>query len=222
MLGLTATGLILYRVGWEVLIILLIASLACVILIQNRSLALRLLSFGERLPVVSRIAHLIRAFYESAYTLLQWRSLLLAIANGVVSWTGECAALYFVYVGLGMQGNLDLFLKSTFILAASSLIGSATGIPGGLGSADGSMLGLSRLLVSSSAPLGGAATLLIRLCTLWFGLLLGVIALLTYRFMERDKHWGEWQQKNETIPIEEVSESPLLAEQATVSRRENG
>jgi uncharacterized protein (TIRG00374 family) len=222
MLGLTATGLILYHVGWEILLILLVASLACVILIQNRSLALGLLSFGERLPVVSRIAHLIRAFYESAYTLLRWRSLLLAIANGVVSWAGECAALYFVYVGLGMEGNLDLFLKSTFILAASSLIGSATGIPGGLGSADGSMLGLSRLLVSPSAALGGAATLLIRLCTLWFGLLLGVIALLIYRFIERDKHWGEWQQKNDTMPFGQMSESPLLAEQATVSRRENG
>jgi glycosyltransferase 2 family protein len=36
------------------------------------------------------------------------------------------------------------------------------------------------LLVSTSATLGAAATLLIRFCTLWFGLGLGVIALLVF------------------------------------------
>src|SRR5947209_14405554 len=130
---------------------------------------------------MARIARPVRAFYESSYTLLQWRPLLLAVSIGFISWSGECAALYFVFTGLGIADNLDLFIKATFILSVSSLIGSASGLPGGLGTADGSMLGLTRLLVTTSATLGGAATLLIRLCTLWFGLGLGVIALLIVR-----------------------------------------
>jgi len=186
MLGLATSGLVLYGFfSWGVLLALVIAGVAGIILVQNRRLALALLVFCERLPVVSRIAHSIRAFYESAYTLLQWRPLLLAIAMGFVSWAGECAALYFVYTGLGIAGNADLFLKATFILAMSSLVGSATGLPGGLGSADGSILALSRFLISSSNALGGAATLLIRLCTLWFGLLIGAVALVVYRFAHR-------------------------------------
>ncbi len=68
-----------------------------------------------------------------------------------------------------------------FILAVSSLIGSASGLPGGLGTADGSMLGLTHLLITSSKAIAGAATLLIRLCTLWFGLGIGVIALVLFR-----------------------------------------
>ena len=68
-----------------------------------------------------------------------------------------------------------------FILAISSLVGSASGLPGGLGTADGSMLGLTHLLITSSKAIAGAATLLIRLCTLWFGLGLGVIALVLFR-----------------------------------------
>jgi hypothetical protein len=47
------------------------------------------------------------------------------------------------------------------------------------------MLGLTLLLTKTSAALGGAATLLIRLCTLWFGLGLGVIVLCIYRLQEQ-------------------------------------
>src|SRR5256886_16154680 len=130
---------------------------------------------------MARIARPVRAFYESSYTLLQWRPLLLAVSIGVISWSGECVALYFVFLGLGITPGPDLLLKSIFILSVSSLIGSASGLPGGLGTADGSMLGLTRLLITTSATVGGAATLLIRLCTLWFGLGLGVISVLIFR-----------------------------------------
>jgi uncharacterized membrane protein YbhN (UPF0104 family) len=168
--------------------------------VQYRPLALAALGYGERLPSMARIAHLVRAFYESAYTLLQWKPLLLGILIGLISWSGECGALYFVYVGLGMGPGLDLFIKAMFILAVSSLVGSASGLPGGLGTADGSMLALTRLLISPSATLGGSATLLIRLCTLWFGLGLGVTALLIFRSTQHIRLWeqGErWEEQTD-------------------------
>src|SRR5437764_5753296 len=215
MLLLASTGLVLYRFGWEVLLVLLVVGLTGIMVIQNRRLSLAILSFGERLPVLARIAHLMRTFYESSYTLLQWRPLLLAVSIGFISWSGECAALYFVFIGLGIAPGPDLFIKSTFILSVSSLIGSASGLPGGLGTADGSMLGLIGLLVTTSATLAGAATLLIRLCTLWFGLGLGVIALLIFRSVsppgflsqhtdfstEREDGWEEQKQDtNSALP----------------------
>src|SRR5260370_10281567 len=136
MIALAMTGLVLYRFGWELLVALLACVLAGVLVIQNRRLSLGLLSFGERIPVVSRIAHLIRTFYESSYTLLQWRPLLLGITFCTISWIGEGGALYFVFAGLGLGFGLDVFIKATFILAVSSLIGSVSGLPGGLGTAD--------------------------------------------------------------------------------------
>ena len=181
MVILASLGLVLYRFGWGLLLLLLVVVLSGILLIQNRRLSLKLLGYGERVPFLTRMSHLIRAFYESAYTLLQWRPLLIAVSIGVISWSGECAALYLVFIGLGIPPNLSLFISATFILAVSSLIGSLSGLPGGLGTADGSMLGLTRLLVSSSATIAGAATLLIRFCTLWFGLGLGVMALLVFR-----------------------------------------
>ncbi len=181
MILLAGAGLVLYRFGLELLAALFVGVLVGVLIIQNRRLSMALLGFGERLPVISRVAHLIRAFYESAYTLLQWRPFLLGIAIGLISWLGECGALYLVFAGLGLAFGPDLFIKSMFIMAVSSMIGSASGLPGGLGTADGSMLGLTRLLLTPSATIGGAATLLIRLCTLWFGLVIGVLALLLYQ-----------------------------------------
>jgi uncharacterized protein (TIRG00374 family) len=180
MLVLASVGLALYHFGWEILLALLFLGLAGILFVQNRRLVLALLGWGERLPVLPRFVHLIRAFYESTYALLQWRPLLLAILIGLVSWSGECGALYFVFTGLGVAPGVGLFIKATFILAFASLVGSASGLPGGLGAAEGSVLGLTLLLVSTSAALGAAATLLIRFCTLWFGLGLGVIALLVF------------------------------------------
>jgi len=185
MLGLAATGLVLYRFGWQILLLLLVLGIMGISLVQNRTLALSCLNMLERLPKLMRVTTAIRAFYESSYVLLQWRPLLLAIGIGVISWSGECVALYFVYTGLGIAASFDLFIKSVFILGVSSLIGSASGLPGGLGTADGSMIGLTRVLISPSATVGGAATLLIRLCTLWFGLALGVVALLAFRAVQR-------------------------------------
>lgn len=181
MIGLALTGLILYRSGWEVLLTVFFLGLAAVLLIQNRQLSLALLGIGERMPAISRIVHLARTFYESSYSLFQWRPLLLAILIGLISWSGECGALFFVYAGLGITMSVDLLIKSMFILAVSSLVGSVSGLPGGLGTADGSMLGLTHLLITSSKAIAGAATLLIRLCTLWFGLGIGVIALILFR-----------------------------------------
>ncbi len=213
MLVLAATGLALYRFSWAILLVLLALGLGGILLIQNRPLSLAVLSVGERLPLMARFAHLVRDFYESSYTLLQWRPLLLAVCIGVISWSGECVALYFVFLGLGITPGPDLLLKSIFILSVSSLIGSASGLPGGLGTADGSMLGLTRLLVTTSATIGGAATLLIRLCTLWFGLGVGVIALLLFRLTQHNsiplRQEDAWGQKH--LPGEHETLSTLPA-----------
>ncbi|GCE48887.1 uncharacterized protein (TIRG00374 family) [Thermosporothrix hazakensis] len=181
MLLLAGVGLMQYRFGWQILLILFIGGLGGIIIIQNRKLSLALLRHGERIPLVSPIVHWLRDFYESAFLLLRWQPLCLAVLLGVISWTGECLALYFVYLGSGVSTGGDLLLKSIFILAVSSLVGSASTLPGGLGTTDGSIVGLTQFLVTASATIAGAATILIRFCTLWFGLFLGVIALILYR-----------------------------------------
>ena len=209
MLALATTGLILYRFGWQILLLLFVLGILGIALVQNRTLVLACLSKLEGVPKLTRIMLAIRAFYESSYTLLQWRPLLLAIGIGIISWSGECVALYFVYAGLGITAGIDLFIKAVFILAVSSLVGSASGLPGGLGTADGSMIGLTRVLISPSATVGGAATLLIRLCTLWFGLAIGVAAVLGFRAVQRVEVPREGVVEDDRMGNEQIQENQL-------------
>jgi uncharacterized membrane protein YbhN (UPF0104 family) len=92
-------------------------------------------------------------------------------------------AFFLVLVGLGLPADATLLLQATFILAMATLVGSISMLPGGLGAADASVAGLLLLLVQAapmSQPVAVAATLLIRFGTLWFGVLLGVAALLLF------------------------------------------
>ena len=101
MLILASAGLLLYRHGWQALLLIALAAVVAVAVVQSRPLSLRILTALEGVPVLAPRAHHLRAFYESAYVLLGWRPLLVALAIGVVSWSGECVAFFLILAGLG-------------------------------------------------------------------------------------------------------------------------
>lgn len=174
-------GLLIYGYGWEVLLVVLVGNMLVVVISQHRPLAMRILSFGERLPLVARRINHLHAFYESSYQLLRLKNLLWAVAIGFVSWSGECVAFYYVLVGLGQEQSPMLLIQAAFVLAASSLVGAVSMLPGGLAAAEGSITGLLLLLgVTAEPSTAAAATLLIRFCTLWFGVAVGTVALTVF------------------------------------------
>src|SRR5258708_7679298 len=105
MLLLATSGLISFQFG--VLALLGVAALACgaVAVIQARPLVhLVLRFFKARLshrPRASRAVGIVETIYDSARELLTWPRLVLAVGTGVVSWGGECVALYVILLGLG-------------------------------------------------------------------------------------------------------------------------
>ncbi|MHB1416770.1 MAG: lysylphosphatidylglycerol synthase transmembrane domain-containing protein [Chloroflexota bacterium] len=181
MLLLASVGLLAYGYGWQVLLVISVAAAAVVFLTQHRPLAKRAYGVAQGLPLLKeRLGH-VRAFYESSHQLLKIRNLVLAVSLGLVSWFGECVAFYLVLVGLGITPSPTLLLQATFILATATLVGSVSMLPGGLAAAEGSIAAL--LLVLAVVPGPGpaaAATLIIRFCTLWFGVGVGVLALLAF------------------------------------------
>jgi uncharacterized membrane protein YbhN (UPF0104 family) len=90
------------------------------------------------------------------------------------SWFCECLAAYVCVRGL----RIDLSLPDTVVaFSLGSLAGAASFLPGGLGVAEASMTGLIRVLADAPRAGAAAATVLIRLATLWFGVVLGLIGL---------------------------------------------
>lgn len=181
MVILASAGLVLYRYGAAMLLGVVLAMLGFVVVVQTRPLALWFLRQGERIPLVARFAHGLHEFYESAYVLLGLKNLAIAVGLGVISWGAEGAALYFVLLGLGFVGTPALLVQAVSALSSSTILGAISFLPGGLGVTDGSLTGLLLLLTDTGADTAVAATLLIRLATLWFGVVLGILTLVAYR-----------------------------------------
>lgn len=177
MLLLMGFGLTLYPPARPLFVLLVVASIAGLVLLQFRSLCQRLIDLAERLPRGQSIAPKLRTVYESTVHLLSWRLLAVSTIISVVSWFGECVAMYYVLRGLGQPASLYLLQVATFVFAASTLFGLVSFLPGGLGVSEASSTGLLVLLLPMATGPATAATIIIRFCTLWFGVTLGAVAL---------------------------------------------
>jgi uncharacterized protein (TIRG00374 family) len=205
MMVLASVGLFLFDYGRILLIGIGVAAVVFLVVFTNRRVAERLLLWGERLPVVSKTVHHLRVFYDSSYELFRLPNLLFGLAIGVVSWSGEVLAFVLVMMGLGVPFTWLLVIICSFILAASTLIGSVTLLPGGLGTADASITGMliflvpAYLLVPMPQDTAVAATLLIRFATLWFGVGIGLIGLTMI------------QRRIGKLDLATVEEEPVMA-----------
>ena len=146
--------------------------------------------FVVRSPLLERFSRLGEA-PEAARALLETRLLLGMTALSAVSWFFECLAAYVCVRGL----RLDLSLVDTVVVfSLGSLAGALSFLPGGLGVAEGSMTGLIQVLGDVPKAAAVAATVLIRLATLWFAVALGLVGLAVeewqYRLQRRREASG--------------------------------
>ncbi|WP_322821842.1 lysylphosphatidylglycerol synthase transmembrane domain-containing protein [Chloroflexus sp.] len=177
MLLLMGLGLTLYPPARPLFVVLVLLTIVGIVIVQRQSLALSIIRFVARLPFGQRVAPRLETIYTTTAQLLHWRILLVSTLISVVSWGFECVAFFFVLMGVGSDPSWLLLLQATFIFAASTLFGLVSFLPGGLGASEVSSVGLLVALVGLSASAATTATIVIRFCTLWFGVLLGVIAL---------------------------------------------
>jgi len=91
-----------------------------------------------------------------------------------LSWFCECLAAWACVKGLGLDVSLA---DTTVAFCVATLAGALSFVPGGLGVAEASMIGLFHRLGGVSKPDAAALTVLIRLATLWFGVVAGLAAL---------------------------------------------
>lgn len=172
---LSTLGVFAYPQYWPAFAIILTLLLAVVVLSQIRPAALFLLDFSAKLPLLSRISHNLREFYEGSFALFKPGAALLAVLLGTISWLGEGIGFYFILLGLGLEASQSLLASAIFVLSFSTAVGAASALPGGLGAAEVSIAGILTLILKLDPATVTSATLLIRLATLWFGVALGLI-----------------------------------------------
>ncbi len=152
-----------------------LAMAACLLLVSRKSLPQRLGRWTDALrrPLPTRLARGALGLLESARALLRPRLLLLGAAIGIISWGGEGLGLYLLCKSLHLQVTplAAIGIYGLAVLAG----GAACFLPAGIGSMEAVM---TALLTAQGAPVGDAltATLLCRVATLWFAVIIGVIA----------------------------------------------
>jgi len=182
MLLLAGAGLFLFPdpVARSVATLVFIGFLVFIIVIQIRPLALWSLQIGQKLPVVRKFAAGLYEFYESSYVIFRPRNLLIALGIGLISWAAEGLAYYVVLTGFGAPPGPETAGIAIFIFSISVVIGAVFAMPGGLGGVEGSLVALSSRLFALDLTTATAAALLVRFCTLWFGVGLGVISFFLW------------------------------------------
>lgn len=168
LLGLTGIVLLPTIVALTVGGILLIAVIAGILT------ASRYGEFALRLPVLRRWQEPLAQSLDGFRRLMSPAMLTVAVILGALAWAAEGLALWIIVVGIGEWLSP---LVAIPISAAAALVGAVTALPGGLVGFESSMVALLRQ-AGLGAPEAALATLLTRLATLWFAVLIGMLAWL--------------------------------------------
>jgi uncharacterized protein (TIRG00374 family) len=161
---------------WPIIAIIAVGSAIAVGVSRHRPTSHAILRWLGRLPLLNRFTGHLDEMYESTYTLMEPRGLVLMTALSVASWIFEVVAYYLTLVGLGVDGGIDTFLKAAFILPISTLAAAIAFTPGGLFVAEIGITALSRRLLDLTRDIATVGTVIIRIATLWFGVAVGLIA----------------------------------------------
>jgi uncharacterized membrane protein YbhN (UPF0104 family) len=151
---------------------------AAVVVISSRPLALIAIRLMAPLPVIGKRAHKLEEAYDSMSSLMHPASLLPATLLAIAAW--GCEATGFWLVINAFPGQAVGYETAFFIYAFAILVGAVSMLPGGLGATEGTMAGLL-LFVQVPGARAVAATLITRLATLWFAVLIGLIVTLSRR-----------------------------------------
>ena len=166
-------------------------------LVGSKTVGRFVIAVLSKLPLVHRFVPHAEAALDSSRVLLAPKELPLPTIISTFGWGCECYGFYLVCEALVPGGVTFLFATYTYALAA--IAGAVLLIfPGGLGVTEASMGGLlahrfratANLTKDVAAAKALSATFLIRLCTLWFAVGVGLIALTWHSRLRKSAESG--------------------------------
>jgi uncharacterized membrane protein YbhN (UPF0104 family) len=160
-------------------------SLLAVAAISVRPVALGALRTLGQIGPLASTARRLEDVYEATRTCLEPAPFALTMGASLVAWYAECVGYWLVFRGLGVDTTVG---AATFLYAFATVFGAPS--PGGMGLADAALAeGAAQVIPQITGPQALAASILIRIATLWFGVALGAVALLrAERVIEGARH----------------------------------
>ena len=167
-------GLTLVPYGWALAIFILAAFGLFILFAVSPWGSDRLL----RLPLPQRWKPFLTTTRDALQQVFSVKPLAIALVLSTLAWFAEGCALWLILKGLGTTGGLG---EAMSIYAVATLLGAVTMLPGGLGGTEGGMVALLQQLDLTKTQ-ATAATFIIRICTLWFAVAIGLVALAYVHF----------------------------------------
>jgi uncharacterized protein (TIRG00374 family) len=177
MLLLISFGITLFAIGYLPFFIVFAGLLIITGLLQSKRISTKLVYLLTANRFLKKFRNPVLFFHESTRGLLRIQTLLPAIMISAVAWFMECVALYVLTRTL----DLDLtLLHNVFIFSLGTIAGALSMLPGGLGVAEASITGLF-IYFGTGKSTAVSIALLIRIVTLWLGVLIGLIIFFKTR-----------------------------------------
>ncbi len=170
-------GAFSFGYGKGVVIAVGIFFLLLLVVLSNKNIALPIIGLLEKIKFIRKYISNIHHAYESSYTMLRPLPLFYMTLLSLISWFFECLGYYIILMSFNIDASI---FWSSFSYALATIVGAITMLPGGLGVTEGS---LTFLLVEKGATneIAVASTFIIRMVTLWFAVLVGIISVTLYQ-----------------------------------------
>jgi uncharacterized protein (TIRG00374 family) len=152
-----------------------LVSVAAIVVLQSERGTSLVLGLVARFPLGARIAPKLEEAVESSRSLLGFRALSIGLLLATLAWFFECAEYSLAFKGFGLELPMG---AAVFGYSFSTVAGVIS--PGGVGPTDFFLIEIAQRLGNVDGDVATAASFLVRLCTLWFAVLLGAIALLRF------------------------------------------
>ena len=186
LLAMVLLAMIGFVAGLDLLYILAVGALTilgAIVLSQSRFynlILMKLTSFGP----LKRFQGSIELVEDTLTKTLSPVPMFVSTAISIPGWFMECMELWLLLSLLTgasfpslSAASLILLLGATFVHAAASAIGALSFLPGGIGGYEVVSVLFLTTLLGFSEGIAGVSTILVRLVTLWFSVIVGFIAL---------------------------------------------
>jgi glycosyltransferase 2 family protein len=180
MLILMSAGLAIFNYGQSVFFLSLLIIVGFIMIVNHEKTSFKIITIISKLPILSRHSEKFISLYSSSKILLGYKSLLPLIFLSTLAWGSTVIGGSLIFFLLGVKFSLLTLLSFSFIFCFSGAIGFLTAIPGGLGISEASVTGLSILLIHIPKDIAVTGVLITRFSTLWFGTVIGIIALTIF------------------------------------------
>ncbi|MDE1865461.1 MAG: flippase-like domain-containing protein [Candidatus Micrarchaeota archaeon] len=178
------TSFVFHQFFWYVVVFVILLSISFVFLLHEGAYKLlRKSSFLRN--AMNRFSSNINDYYSSQNLLNNKKVYVVALFYTIPAEIMDSMALYFSAVAISVKA---FAAQSVFIYSVAQIFGMVSTLPGSVGVTDGTMVLLLGSTLNINAALSSAITIMTRLSTLWFSVIIGMIFFVyTLRYWNDEK-----------------------------------